>query len=171
MKKFSKINESRDIKLNGYSANILMDILSKIENCNSVSMNELLFVWRSDNSDNCISLDDMIKGSTKSHISGDTHLEDEDDYAPLYVFEIFFQSPRDSDKYVDNGVESDSWCGESVSLEFAINRLKSIQKVSLNDLHDFYMRISHGKYHPDKVILELIQKDKFDREYILNMIK
>lgn len=171
MKKFSKINESKDMEILGWSPNDILKELSKIPNCR-VSYKMTQFIFREDGHEMC-TLEEIKNGEIKSQYH-QQDLASDNEYHPQYAFILDFGNFF-TEKYLlfDGGEELGTF--EEFPLYKLTNVFIDIQN-SVNSLrNDFYVHIYQENKNIDlhhlEIWLDFTQKDSVEADYLISRFK
>jgi hypothetical protein len=168
MKKFSKLNESKEQEILGWAPNEILKELSTIPNCN-VSYKCTQFIFR-DEGHEIVSLEDIQRGEIKTDYFQHT-LDPEYVYHPQHSFVLDFGNlfgNQDKLLFFDKGKELQM--DEIIPLDMVTKLFSDIERATSSLRSDFYIHIWQNKplsFHHFEIELDFTMKDSAEKEYIL----
>lgn len=171
MKKFSKLNESKDVEMLGWSPNDILKELSTISNC-KVSYKISQFIFREDGHEIC-TLEEIKNGEIKSTYHQQT-LQPDTEYHPQHTFVLNYGNFFTSQKYLLFGGGEEFETAECVPLYKIVDVFAEIQNSVRNLRDDFYIHIYQENslnLHHLEIELDFTQKDSVEADYIINKFK
>lgn len=174
MKKFSKLNESKEQEILGWAPDEILKELSKIPNC-KVTYKCTQFIFR-DEGHEIASLEDIKKGEINIKIFPHIHyfqhtLDPEYVYHPQHSFVLDFGNlfgNQDKFLFFDKGKELQM--EEIIPLTLVTKRFLDIENAVSSLRNDFYIHIWQNKplsFHQFEIELDFTMKDSGEKEYIL----
>ena len=144
MKKFSKLNESLNQEILGWSPNDILEYLKKIPNCKPDYL-YTHFIFRDDDGHEICSLEDIKNGEIGSKHTN-FHLDPEQEYHASYSFRLeFILLDQGTRNYLlfDNGEEKET--SESIPISKITKIFTDIEN-SITPLRvDFYIHLYYDK--------------------------
>jgi hypothetical protein len=168
MKKFSKLNESLNKEILGWSPNDILEYLEKIPNCRP-NYRYTHFIFRDDGHEIC-SLEDIKDGVIKSTYADDFTLDPEQEYYLNYSFRLEFGNLTRTENYLlfDKGEEKETQ--ESIPLSKITKIFTDIENSITSLRSDFFIHLYYEKpleLHNLFIDLEFTSKDMAEKEYLL----
>ena len=169
MKKFSKLNESLNQEILGWSPNDILEYLNKIPNCRA-NYKVTHFIFRDGDGHEICTLENIKDGVIKSTYADDFTLDPEQEYHFMYSFKLEFGNLTGTGNYLlfDKGEERE--VEESIPLS-KITKIFTDSENTLKPIrNDFYIHIYNEKpigFHDLCIELEFTSKDFAEKEYIL----
>lgn len=167
MKKFSKLNESKEQVILGWSANDILEELRKIPDCN-VSYKCTQFIFKGDGHE-IVTIDDIKKGEIKTSYYQHT-LEPDLEYHTQHSFVLDFGNLFRQDQFLffDKGKELQM--EEIIPLDLVTKRFTDIENSVKSLRNDFYIHIWQNNplsFHNFVIELDFTMKDSAEKEYII----
>jgi len=176
MKKFSKINESINQEIFGWSPNDILEELKKISGC-KVSYKSTQFIFRDECHEFC-DIEDIKRGFIKSGFikstwSGFT-LEPDNEYHIQYSFSLDFSDLRGRDEFFlfENGKELEM--EEFIPISKLTKIFNDIEECLKNLRIDFYIHLYYEgplQLHNLLIELDFTSKNLAEKEYIFHNLR
>jgi hypothetical protein len=171
MKKFSKINESINQEIFGWSPNDILKELKKIPGCN-VNYKSTQFVFRDDCHEFC-DIEDIKRGSIKTSWS-EFKLEPDNEYHIQHSFTLDFNDLRGRDKFFlfENGEELEM--EDFIPISKLTKIFNDIEECLKPLRSDFFIHLYYEgplKLHNLSIELDFTSKNLAEKEYIFHNLR
>lgn len=168
MKKFSKLNESLNQEILGWSPNDILEYLNKIPNCRA-NYKYTHFLFRDGDGHELCTLENIKDGVIKSTYADDFTLDPEQEYSVLYSFTLEFGNLT-GNGYLIFDKDEEKETAEFVPLSKITKIFSDIENILTSLRSDFYIHLYDEKpleFRNLCIDLEFTSKDMVEKEYIL----
>lgn len=169
MKKFSKLNESLNQEILGWSPNDILEYLNKIPNCRA-NYKVTHFIFRDGDGHEICTLENIKDGVIKSTYADDFTLDPEQEYHVQYTFTLDFGNLTGGGRFLlfDKGQELEM---EEIIPISKITKVFTDIENSITSLRsDFFIHLYYEKpleLHNLLIELDFTSRDMVEKEYLL----